>query len=415
MTAYDHELTGPKSNVQIAKEYGVSESTVRRARKRLGVTSLAAPGRSADATPSAAEEHKPDGTSSYTIPSHKAWGHEDFCDFIRSKGQDPDEVEFSWGVTSTPSGGYFNKLLNVRPKKQKDVSSFDLANFYVDVEKAGKSRKTEKPPQPGYRSLVVCLADWQLGKLGRRGGTPETLRRLHETRKKLRVIFDEGEYQEIILLSLGDGIEGFESGGNPMFTNDLSLPDQLDAFATELFRFVDLSEGFADTVVATVPSNHAAWRRGKQTLGKPTDDFGIFVSKQIEKMTKELGWGTQWLYPEPYDESVAVTAKGGAVIGAVHGNQFAPGKAVEWWSKQVFGSQAVTVADVLASGHYHSFEASVAGTNAANGRERYWLGAPTVDNGSDWFRNVQGRDSEPGTLIFEVDEDGFDLAGLRII
>src|SRR5690606_10476106 len=104
---YQHELTGPKSNVQIAKAYGVHESTVRRPRAGIGLTSQATPGRDAGAVPAASEEHGPDGTSSYTIPSHKAWGYEDFCDFIRSKGQDPDKVNFSWGVTSTPAGGYF--------------------------------------------------------------------------------------------------------------------------------------------------------------------------------------------------------------------------------------------------------------------------------------------------------------------
>lgn len=35
---------------------------------------------------------------------------------------------------------------------------------------------------------------------------------------------------------------------------------------------------------------------------------------------------------------------------------------------------------------------------------------------SEWrYRNIKGRDSLPGTLIFEVDENGFDLGSLRII
>jgi hypothetical protein len=57
----------------------------------------------------------------------------------------------------------------------------------------------------------------------------------------------------------------------------------------------------------------------------------------------------------------------------------------------------------------------VAGINTFSGRERYWLGAPTVDNGSDWYRALRGRDSLPGTLVFDVTEDGFDLSSLTII
>ena len=57
----------------------------------------------------------------------------------------------------------------------------------------------------------------------------------------------------------------------------------------------------------------------------------------------------------------------------------------------------------------------MAGINPFSGRERMWLGAPTVDNGSDWYRGLRGRDSLPGTLVFDVTEDGFDLGSLTII
>jgi hypothetical protein len=50
-----------------------------------------------------------------------------------------------------------------------------------------------------------------------------------------------------------------------------------------------------------------------------------------------------------------------------------------------------------------------------SGRQRYCLGAPTLDNGSDWFRQVQGRDSDPGLMVFDVTEQGFDLSSLTIL
>lgn len=63
-----------------------------------------------------------DGVDSYTLTSGRAWGYEDFRNFIASKGQDPDAVAFNWGVTTNPNGGYWNKLNNVRPKQGKDGS-----------------------------------------------------------------------------------------------------------------------------------------------------------------------------------------------------------------------------------------------------------------------------------------------------
>lgn len=56
----------------------------------------------------------------YTISSEVAWGYDEFCNFIRSRGQDPEKVTFDWGVTTNPAGGVWNKLNRVRPKNGKD-------------------------------------------------------------------------------------------------------------------------------------------------------------------------------------------------------------------------------------------------------------------------------------------------------
>lgn len=397
-----------KTNIAWAKTIGVTEGSIRRHKKHAGAT--------ASTTPNAASEtHRPDGSADYTVPSTVAWGYDDFREFIRSKGQDPDTVTFTWGVTSVPGGGYFNKLNNVRAISGKAAETVELRELYRAAEAlqgAGFARDVER--KKTKRATVVCLADWQLGKTGRRGGTKETLERLAATRSLLHDLYNAREPEKILLFDLGDGIEGFESGGDPQFTNDLSLPEQLDAYSTEMFKFVAQANVFAETEVAAVPSNHSAWRRGKQSLGKPSDDFGLYVHKEVAKVAQASSYDVTWHFPEQYDESVAVNLLG-TLVGGVHGNQFGPGKAIDWWQAQAFGSQAITKADVLLSGHYHSFGAGVAGINPFSGRERMWLGAPTVDPGSDWYRAIRGRDSLPGTLVFDVTEDGFDLASLTII
>lgn len=402
---YEKALRSSETNAQIARDFGKSKDAVRRARKKLNN-----PTKTPDPV-GESETHNADGTSSYVRFSQEPWGYEDYREFIRSKGQDPDQVTFTWGWTSNPGGGFWNKLNNVRPVAGSTSDTVPLTELY---KRAGKVRRPRAETRPSQKGLVVALADWQLGKTARRGGTPETLDRLEATRNHLQQIYAEGNYERILLFDLGDGIEGFESGGNPMFTNDLSLPDQLDCYATELFEFAEQAACYAPSTLASVPSNHAAWRRGKQNLGRPSDDFGLYVNKQVEKASGLAGIDTVFVRPDEYDESVSVNLLG-TEIGGVHGNQFAPGKAIDWWQGQAFGSQAVTRADVLLTGHYHSFGAGVAGINPNSGRERYWLGAPTVDPGSDWYRNIKGRDSLPGTLIFEVDEGGFDLGSMRII
>lgn len=392
---------------QAAKNAGVSKSTVND--HRAGKCLCTAPEKPATVT-GESETHNADGTSNYVRYSIRPWGFEDYREFIRSVGQDPDKVTFTWGWTSNPAGGFWNKLNNVRPIPQKDAGEdIDLPALYA-------AAKTLLPVSRNGsdRATIVVWADPQIGKTGSRGGTVELIERSTLIRKKLEAVLFDRNPSQILIADAGDGIEGFESGGNPMFTNDLSLSGQLDTYGTELFEFINLAHQFAPVTVAGIPSNHAAWRCGKQNLGKPSDDLGLFMHKQVSKVTAAAGMDVSWIRPAEYDESVAVDFHG-TRVGLVHGNQFGPGQAVTWWQKQAFGAQSAATADILVHGHYHSFSASVAGRNPVTGRQRYCLGAPTLDNGSDWFRQVDGRDSDPGLMVFDVTPDGFDLSSLTIL
>jgi len=290
------------------------------------------------------------------------------------------------------------------------ADAIDLPALYATARRPRKPL----PRTTGDRATVVVFADPQIGKTGRRGGTPELIDRIAEKRALLEPLLKSRKPSQILLADAGDGFEGFESGGNPMFTNDLSLAQQMDAYGTELWLFIEQCHRHAPVTVAGVPSNHTAWRNGRQNLGKPSDDLGLFVHRQVEKITTAARMNVTFSAPNPYDESVAVNLLGTS-IGLVHGNQFGPGQSVSWWEKQTFGAQAIAGADVLVSGHYHSFSANVAGRNPVSERQRWSIGAPTLDNGSDWYRTTAGRDSDPGLLVFDVTSNGFDLSSLTIL
>lgn len=324
-----------------------------------------------------------------------------------------------WEVTSyrrskwqKHDGDYLEaERLNVVPRKAAEgEQAVDLPALYA----AAKSATPKALPNHSERGTIIVWADPQIGKTGSRGGTAELIERSTVIRQKLDALLTDRNPSQILIADAGDGIEGFESGGNPMFTNDLSLSGQLDTYGTELFEYINLAHAHAPVTVAGVSSNHAAWRNGKQNLGRPSDDLGLFMHRQVQRVTEATKMNVSWVRPAEYDESVAVDFYG-TKVGMVHGNQFAPGRSVDWWQGQTFGSQAVASADVLVSGHYHSFSASVAGRNPTSGRQRWSLGAPTLDNGSDWFRQVKGRDSDPGLMVFDVTPDGFDLSSLTIL
>jgi hypothetical protein len=264
------------------------------------------------------------------------------------------------------------------------------------------------------RVTVVALSDVQAGKTGARGGTPELVDRLEEKRVKLAAHLKRVRPQSTVLAEVGDLFENFESGGNPMFTNDLSLAQQMDLAGTEVYKFVELMHRHGHVDVVAVPSNHTAWRRGKADLGRPGDDLGIFVHKQVRKVAEAAGLDVTWTIPAEYDES-AVLDVIGTRLGVVHGHRSPKNGIVNWWSKQQHGGQPIGSADILISGHFHCLTVVPTGRNPYTGRSKWWLQCPTTDNGSDWFRNVAGEDSDPGILVFDITEDGFDLSSLTVL
>jgi hypothetical protein len=139
---------------QAARFTGISKSQINDHRAGNCVCAKSAPVNS--------ESHRPDGTADYVTMSDRAWGFEDFRKFIASKGQDPDAVTFTWGVTSNPAGGYWNKLNNVRPKTAKD----DNAPEWPVIQQAAPVSITiaDKPSKP-VRAMKLALkgADTQIG------------------------------------------------------------------------------------------------------------------------------------------------------------------------------------------------------------------------------------------------------------
>lgn len=357
-----------------------------------------------------ARESTVDGVTDVVTGPMKPVGTDE--ELIASWGYNLDEIEVIGTINQwrkqQSDGSY---LVSYQFRHKPRTANLNLPALYAA---AAKKPRTPLKVTPTERVTIVCLSDVQAGKVGARGGTPELLDRLIEKRAKLEQHLKATKPQSTVLAEVGDLFEGFESGGNPMFTNDLSLAQQMDLAGTEVYKFVELMHRHGPVTVTAIPSNHTAWRRGKQSLGRPSDDLGLFVHRQVEKVAKAAHIDAQWAYPAPYDESLTINVLG-TTIGVVHGNQFAPGKAIDWWGKQTHGGQPVGAADILVTGHFHHLSVIPTGRNPYTGKSKWWLQCPTVDNGSDWFRNLQGDDSDPGLLVFDVTPDGFDLSSLTVL
>lgn len=338
---------------------------------------------------------------SATLPANET----NWEQFLIEQGFDPSEYE----IVGNPRTSRWQKydgdwLTSYR-------FNFRKINPQVELELAWKNAKANKR-KPAVTNtdttIVVMLADFQLGKTDSRGGIEEQLQRIFESYDRLEAQLKRGKYSKVILADMGDIVEGFSNKADMQqtFTNNLSLMNQVDAAVTLIWDVVKRAAKYCDDIVyATVASNHCQFRLNKQQVGAPgRDDWGTFVAKQIERLSQHTGLGVSVLVPEPSDESLALDVFGDQfhVLGLWHGHQAnRPEGIPSWWEKQAFGTQPVAAASIGLTGHFHHLRVQELGLHP-NGGSRYWIQGKTMDNGSGWFRLNQGQDSQPGLTAFEL-------------
>lgn len=273
-------------------------------------------------------------------------------------------------------------------------------------------RKKPTPPAQVDRAVVVAWADIQTGKVGSLGGSTELTERVGEKLAALDVYCADAGADLAVLLDPGDSIESFQNTAQQAFTNDLDEPAQVELASDLMFEAVDvLAARHGAVKVAGVGSNHCQWRRGKDRLGKPSADWGLHIIRQMSKAASRNSdaYGhVEFLVPDEWEETLALEVAG-HIIGVAHGHQVGrPEQLPKWWKDQSHGAQPVADADILITGHFHHLRVMPVGRSVRTGKARWWFQAPTLDNGSDWFRYRAGEDSDPGLLVFTLTPDGWD-------
>jgi hypothetical protein len=346
-----------------------------------------------------------DGTSGQATTPPTTGDQPDFTQFLIDQGFDHERVEIYGPVRTSRwqqrEGGDWlvSWRFNFRNKTEVEI---DLPTLYAQAKRAVK---VAKPKEKNDKAVVVCWSDTQTGKAGDiRGGTPELIERIAEKQARLDDYLKQEKPDHIYFLNVGDSIEGFESGGNPNRTNDLSLMQQVDLEATFEWDTLKLLAKYAPITAASVGSNHCAWRQGKMKLGTATDDWGLHIQRQLARLAQEVGLPVRFFEPQPNDESLALDVWGDneMILGLVHGHQASrPDGIVQWWRNQSHGNQPVKDADILIHGHFHHLTVKESGRR--NDHSRWVIQCPTLDAGSSWYRTgVGGDDSDPGLLVFPL-------------
>lgn len=276
----------------------------------------------------------------------------------------------------------------------------DYAALMREAKKARPSRRSR--PATG-RTMVINLADFQVGKVDILGGTPELMARSEQA---LADILNEIRHQkpeEIVLVDEGDSTEGFESAPNAARTNDVSQTEMIRIWRRLLWRWIEaVAPHVLRMKVVGVPSNHCRVRQGKNALGDALDDWGIdciAAVSDIAAANPEAYAHVEFHVPAEHEEHVLLELVGGKVLGVMHGHQVGKPDALPEFIKRN-SRRGIGRADIVVVGHFHHLR------TIAFGDDQYLFVCPTNDNGSSWFAG-SGERSRPGVLTFMVDADGW--------
>lgn len=355
-----------------------------------------------------------DGTEGTATTPGYSTEPQNFDEFLIDAGLNPEEIDIIPPVRTSRwqqrEGGEW--LTSYRFTFRRKTAGIDLPLLLAEAKKKVKPPKVRSTQE---RALVVLWSDLQVGKVDYRGNSQSLIERVQLMQSRLIDLVKRERPEQIIFADLGDTIESFYNAADlqQLATNDLSLQEQVDVATTMAWQTIKLLyEHVPNITYASVGSNHCQFRIGKQVIGKATDDWGVFIGRQLARLAKEKELNIRFLEPQAHDESLAVDVfdDGFHILGVVHGHQARrPDQMATWWRGQAFGRQPVADASLLVHGHWHHLRVTEMGSTP-RGTSRFLVMAPTMDNGSGWWKKVTGEDSVPGlaTLILEK---GVDFTG----
>jgi hypothetical protein len=332
-----------------------------------------------------------------------------FDEFLEERGYPAAEYE----IVGTPRTSQWQRwdgewLTSYRFHFRKKVTDVDLPTLYAQAK-----RSVPKPPKKrtNSRTYVIAPADFQIGKGGSRGGHENSIQRIHQSYARIEEKLKAGNYDHIVILDMGDIVEGVSNKADmdQLITNTLSPMQQVDLAAALIWDLIKIACKYAPVTYGSVASNHCQFRVNKAAVGRPgTDDWGVVILQQIRRLATEVGLPVdRWLVPQPHDEGFAfdVFGDGSHILGAIHGHQVArPDSFQLFWTKAVFNDSYLAASTLMVSGHFHHHR--VEQFSGSEGRERWWVQASTMDNGSDWFTRMQGGagDSTTAVTCFELEK-----------
>ncbi|QFG09418.1 MRE11 double-strand break endo/exonuclease [Mycobacterium phage Yuna] len=345
----------------------------------------------------------------------------EYAEILRQVGRDPERfrlveilTEKHWQVPYRPyvrdaeGAPIFNEYGKPRLEEQvfRWAASYKLRVEPIDVEGSNElealiadARKvpTIETAASSPYWYVFQAADLQLGKRSRDGSTEQIVEQfvgsLAAARRQFTALAPLGIAGVQISLP-GDCIEGVvaQKGANAWLTQE-TITEQFRLFRRLILEAVDTFRSAPEVKVDVVNGNHDQAHRQWNT--KPGDGWATEAAIAVRDamaLNAQAYGHVEVRVPESWSGSMTVPV-GDSVVTVVHGHQFTRGKALDWIAKQAVHNQPAGAAQVLQHGHWHVGNVEMHATKTI-------VCAPTMDCGSDWYRERQGGEARRGALTY---------------
>ncbi len=344
----------------------------------------------------------------------------DWSHHIRALGLDPDffTVEGDRAEMRTYpmplGGGRVEMFIYFKAKIRRRRQAEDLSGLVAEIKRHKPVRQRQATTDGAW--LMVCLADWQMGKRDQ-GGSDGVVRRvleLHDSvANRVSVLRKAGiPVNGIVVAGLGDIVEGC-SGFYPNQPNqiDLDRREQTTIVRRLLLKLIRTWSGLVpEMIVAAVPGNHGENRNSNGTFDtipdKDNDDLAVFeqVAEILAENPDRYG---HVRFVIPNGEASITLDVNGLIVGVAHGHKAGTGgpgvmaKLWRWWQEMTHGMHPIGDAPLLVTGHFHHLILHQQGP-------RTHIQCPALEGGSDWYAKKHGYATQPGTLTFTVTAAGWD-------
>lgn len=346
----------------------------------------------------------------------------DFSRIFRIFQLDPDEFEvaddtirFSTWQQSASDGNGVRDLVQLysygarfKRKPKQRLTDDEIAERRKELRKWKPTKTNHRVTNTDVSvAAVINLADIQGGK-SEGGGVAATQQRLLDGLENAQRWLDRmrGEYNvtEIVLVNNGDPYEGCAGNyASQLFTVELNHRQQMN-FVLDMWTLYakTLFPQFDKARFVSVLCNHS--ELGRMGSGKnqtsDSDSGGAFLAESLRRILADRDEFAHIEWTIPHDEMNVYPIVAGVPMAFNHGHKI-PGSDAngfeKWLNGQVRGDHQAHAARIWQTAHRHHFAAWDMGSCSV-------FQAPSLDGGSKWLRDMNGRYSRSGILTYLVGE-----------